>query len=172
MGLEDQHIRGGGAGSSVAQCLTTGTGQRYDAETETLIPTTGAVFDDAVCFEANMSMQSPSVGGVHPTLTPRTHAAIAFPLGSEEASFKVTTGHDQNINYGAAVRRLTPVECERLQGFPDNYTAIPWRNKPADQCADGPRYKALGNSMAVPVMRWIGERIALVEAIEAERMAA
>jgi site-specific DNA-cytosine methylase len=58
-----------------------------------------------------------------------------------------------------AVRRLTPVECERLQGFPDNFTRIPWRNKPANECPDGPRYKALGNSMAVPVMRWIGERI-------------
>ena len=54
------------------------------------------------------------------------------------------------------VRRLTPVECERLQGFPDNYTNIPWRNKP--ESPDGPRYKAMGNSMAVPVMRWIGER--------------
>lgn len=54
------------------------------------------------------------------------------------------------------VRRLTPTECERLQGFPDNYTNVPYRNKPA---ADGPRYKALGNSMAVPVMAWIGERI-------------
>jgi DNA (cytosine-5)-methyltransferase 1 len=59
-----------------------------------------------------------------------------------------------------AVRRLTPVECERLQGFPDNYTMIPWKKKPADVCPDGPRYKALGNSMAVPCMRWIGERIA------------
>ena len=58
-----------------------------------------------------------------------------------------------------AVRRLTPVECERLQGFPDNYSQIPWKGKPADQCPDGPRYKACGNSMAVPVMRWIGERI-------------
>lgn len=57
------------------------------------------------------------------------------------------------------VRRLTPVECERLQGFPDNFTQIPWRKKPADQCPDGPRYKALGNSMAVPVMRWIGRQI-------------
>ena len=55
------------------------------------------------------------------------------------------------------VRRLTPVECERLQGFPDGYTNIPWRNKP--ESPDGPRYKALGNSMAVPVMRHIGERI-------------
>jgi DNA (cytosine-5)-methyltransferase 1 len=55
------------------------------------------------------------------------------------------------------VRRLTPVECERLQGFPDGYTNIPWRKK--DEAPDGPRYKALGNSMAVPVMRWIGKRI-------------
>ncbi len=58
-----------------------------------------------------------------------------------------------------AVRRLTPVECERLQGFPDNYTAIPWRKKPASECPDGPRYKALGNSWAVPVAAWIGKRI-------------
>lgn len=55
------------------------------------------------------------------------------------------------------VRRLTPVECERLQGFPDGYTNIPWRNKPT--APDSRRYKALGNSMAVPVMRWIAERI-------------
>ena len=61
------------------------------------------------------------------------------------------------------VRRLTPVECERLQGFPDGYTNIPWRGKP--ESPDGPRYKALGNSMAVPVMRWIGERINKVEAL-------
>ncbi|QKZ96221.1 phage N-6-adenine-methyltransferase [Enterobacter cloacae] len=58
------------------------------------------------------------------------------------------------------VRRLTPIECERLQGFPDNHTLIGWRGKDADECPDGPRYKAIGNSMAVPVMRWIGERIA------------
>ena len=56
-----------------------------------------------------------------------------------------------------AVRRLTPIECERLQGFPDNYTNIPWRKQP--ESPDGPRYKALGNSMAVPVMGWIGKRI-------------
>lgn len=63
---------------------------------------------------------------------------------------------------GLAVRRLTPRECERLQGFPDDFTKIPYRNKPADKCPDGPRYKALGNSMAVPVMQWIGKRIKLV----------
>lgn len=60
---------------------------------------------------------------------------------------------------GSAVRRLTPVECERLQGFPDSYTAIPWRGKPAEQCPDGPRYKALGNSWAVPKFAWLGRRI-------------
>lgn len=64
------------------------------------------------------------------------------------------------IRYDMQVRRLTPRECERLQGFPDDYTLIQNRGKPA---ADGPRYKALGNSMAVPVMRWIGERIQEVD---------
>ncbi|OWJ82727.1 DNA cytosine methyltransferase [Haematobacter massiliensis] len=64
-----------------------------------------------------------------------------------------------------AVRRLTPRECERLQGFPDDFTAIPWRGKPASQCPDGPRYKALGNSWAVNCAEWIGERIAAVDAI-------
>lgn len=84
--------------------------------------------------------------------------------------------NNQHINSGAglfvpansiksSVRRLTPVECERLQGFEDNFTRIPWRNKQADDCPDSPRYKALGNSMAVPVMRWIGERIMKVEEI-------
>ncbi len=62
------------------------------------------------------------------------------------------------------VRRLTPVECERLQGFPDDWTLIPWRKKPAEQCPDGPRYKALGNSMACNCMAWIGEQIAKWEA--------
>lgn len=61
-----------------------------------------------------------------------------------------------------AVRRLTPVECERLMGFADDYTLVPHRGKPA---ADGPRYKALGNSWAVPCAKWIGERIQLVEGI-------
>jgi site-specific DNA-cytosine methylase len=63
-----------------------------------------------------------------------------------------------------AVRRLTPVECERLQGFPDNWSRISWKGKPAEECPDGPRYKACGNSMAVPVMRFIGEAIARYEA--------
>lgn len=68
------------------------------------------------------------------------------------------------------VRRLMPVECERLQGFPDEWTRIPWKGRPADECPDGPRYKAIGNSMAVPVMRWIGERIGMADAIPPEEV--
>ena len=70
------------------------------------------------------------------------------------------------IGWGMQVRRPTPIECERLQGFPDNHTLIGWRGKDADECPDGPRYKAIGNSMAVPVMRWIGERIAAALPVE------
>jgi DNA (cytosine-5)-methyltransferase 1 len=73
---------------------------------------------------------------------------------STEVTNQVAAVHAASM----AVRRLTPVECERLQGFPDNYTNIPWRKQP--ESPDGPRYKALGNSMAVPVMAWIGRRIA------------
>jgi DNA (cytosine-5)-methyltransferase 1 len=74
-------------------------------------------------------------------------------LGADETAFTLSTLQDQHIYHQLAVRRLTEVECERLQGFPDNYTNI------KENCPSGPRYKALGNSMAVPVMRWIGERI-------------
>jgi site-specific DNA-cytosine methylase len=73
------------------------------------------------------------------------------------------SGKGQSAHTNHYVRRLTVTECEFLQGFPRDYTLIPWRNKPATECPDGPRYKALGNSMAVPVMRWIGQRIADVE---------
>jgi DNA (cytosine-5)-methyltransferase 1 len=74
-------------------------------------------------------------------------------------------GNTPLVQQPMAIRRLTPKECERLQGFPDDWTKIPYRNKEADQCPDGPRYKACGNSMAVPVMRWIGERINLIESM-------
>jgi hypothetical protein len=78
---------------------------------------------------------------------------------SSEVTQQVAAVHASTMT----VRRLTPVECERLQGFPDNWTAIPWRKKPAEECPDGPRYKALGNSMACNCMAWIGERIAAYE---------
>lgn len=83
-----------------------------------------------------------------------------------DISKTIDTGQDYhhvpNVMQRSAVRRLTPRECERLQGFPDDYTLVPHRNKPM---SDGPRYKALGNSMAVPVMHWIGNRIQMVEDI-------
>ena len=72
-------------------------------------------------------------------------------------SYTLTKGHSHAVAQAMQVRRLTPIECERLQGFPDNYTDIKAKGKPTP---DGPRYKALGNSWAVPVVRWIGERIA------------
>ena len=65
-----------------------------------------------------------------------------------------------------AVRRLMPIECERLQGFQDNYTRIPWGNKPAEQCPDGHRYAAIGNSIAVPCLEWIFRRLLFVDSIE------
>lgn len=97
------------------------------------------------------------------------HASIgrhddAGPQGKgyqEEVAFTQDSRTSADVvQFGMQVRRLTPVECERLQGFPDNHTLIAWRGKDASECPDGPRYKAIGNSMAVPVMHWIGERIA------------
>lgn len=86
-----------------------------------------------------------------------------------EVSFTLAASQDQTLFHPAdstpdgdyIVRRLTPTECERLQGFPDGWTDVAWRGK--EHAPDGPRYKALGNSMAVPVMRWIGERIEFVD---------
>ncbi len=83
----------------------------------------------------------------------------------EELAYSLTAPHDggrrneMNVAARYAVRRLTPRECERLQGFPDDYTLIEFKGKPA---SDGARYRAIGNSMAVPVVAWIGRRIGLV----------
>lgn len=86
------------------------------------------------------------------------------PPISEEVVGTLETVKHWNVATPWAVRRLTPVECERLMDFPDGFTAIPWRKKPASVCPDGPRYKALGNSWAVNVAEWVGERIAIVDA--------
>jgi site-specific DNA-cytosine methylase len=79
---------------------------------------------------------------------------------SEEVGYTQTKTDQHAVAYKSQVRRLMPIECERLQGFPDNYSLITHKGKPA---ADSPRYKALGNSWAVPVVKWIGERIVQVE---------
>tara|TARA_Y100000310_G_scaffold330183_1_gene401411 strand:- start:1837 stop:3042 length:1206 start_codon:yes stop_codon:yes gene_type:complete len=97
---------------------------------------------------------------------PVSSAETVGALGALDAHGQSDTSNRQmGVRVGAAVRRLTPRECSRLQGFPDDYTAIPWRGKPAADCPDGPQYKALGNSMAVPVVRWIGQKIADVTAL-------
>ena len=251
--LRGNSTKGRKTGQDTAQCLTTGTGCRYDPNTETLIPVmyeshpmdsriTGPVdpsptvaarwgtgggntplvqhtfrksrraqsaedfetwvpdgvtntlncFDlgdirsvdivvEPIALAENTIGRQPmnggngdgyTVGGPMYTLNATgvhgvAHPAHAFKirggcegggkgyLGTDEKVFTISTTQDQQIMHGMAVRRLTPTECERLQGFPDGYTNI------MPETPDGPRYKALGNSMAVPVMRWIGSRIAL-----------
>jgi site-specific DNA-cytosine methylase len=105
-------------------------------------------------------------------LDPKLHQggmAIAFsgqmsnPQTDNELTQTLGAKNPMAVSTHMQVRRLTPCECERLQGFPDDYTLIPVKGKPA---ADGPRYKALGNSMACNVMHWIGERIQMVEEIQ------
>ncbi len=85
--------------------------------------------------------------------------SVAPTLRAMNAVGRDNAGGQLAVHHHLGVRRLTPRECERLQGFPDDYTRIPWRGRPADRCPDGPRYRALGNSFAVPVVRWIGRRI-------------
>ena len=93
--------------------------------------------------------------------------AAAGGIGDEVEQSPTLTAdyHNPAVLDSAVVRRLTPLECERLQGFPDNHTMIPWKGKPAEECPDSPRYKAIGNSMAVPVMRWLGERIQAADSL-------
>ena len=114
------------------------------------------------CHPLSAGAHPPAVAhGLYPT------AGRAFPCLEElSPTVKVGSGGDPpGVLRQMLVRRLTPVECERLQGFPDDYTRIPWRGKPAEVCPDGGRYKTLGNSMACNVMRWIGRRIELVDAL-------
>jgi len=136
----------------------------------------------AYCMD---SRGQPQAVAFHPTQDPISSTEVCHSIGANEnatAAVAAVTGSLTVGHHGCAghqhrqgdpsflipnamqVRRLTPTECERLQGFPDNYTAIPWRKKPIEDCPDGPRYKALGNSMAVPVMAWIGKRINELEA--------
>ena len=116
-------------------------------------------------------------GQVNPTLslfdqgdTRATTVAVGVDLYNQELTggvhcpLRTAGGHGAPaVAQSMTVRRLTPRECERLQGFPDDWTLIPWRGKTADQCPDGPRSKALGNSMAVNCMEWLGERIDIIE---------
>jgi DNA (cytosine-5)-methyltransferase 1 len=162
----------------VARALTT-SNQRIDAETETLlvantlrVPSHGAAWrgdgcDNLVAHSLRGEGFDASEDG---TGRGTPLVPISFDLQqitSAENRSTVKPGPAPTMAKQSqlhvithAVRRLTPMECERLQGFADSYTNVEFRNKRA---ADGNRYKALGNSMAAPVMRWIGERIQLVE---------
>jgi DNA (cytosine-5)-methyltransferase 1 len=91
--------------------------------------------------------------------TPVAAGTVAPTLRAMNALGRDNAGGQLAVQRDMAVRRLTPRECERLQGFPDDFTLIPWRRKTVENCPDGPRYRALGNSMAVPVMAWLGRRI-------------
>jgi DNA (cytosine-5)-methyltransferase 1 len=128
----------------IAGALTSNYGKQPDSSDSSLGPNL------AIAFDCKASGQSGfGVGEVASTMR---------AMGS--ANSHQNGGGHQAVLSGMQVRRLTPRECERLQGFPDDYTLITVRGKPA---ADGPRYKALGNSMAVPCMHWIGSRIQMVE---------
>jgi DNA (cytosine-5)-methyltransferase 1 len=151
------------------------------AKTKNLSPAICSVNQTAIAFEPGIATREGSesrfVKELSPTLRKEmgdNQVAVAVDcynktIGDKSQSIS-SSASDINHTGGVinpadrmAVRRLSPKECERLQGFNDDHTLIPWRNKPADQCPDGPRYKALGNSMAVPCMAWIGKRIDAVE---------
>lgn len=156
-------------GEEIARCLTTGIGSRYDGETDTFVtkvyenhPSDSRVKEMGdVCQTVTSSWGTGGgnipfvqnvacIGGHHP------NAAIGENISPTLTNAMGSGGGHIPIVGNMSVRRLTPVECERLQGFPDGYTDIKPNGK---ETPDGHRYKALGNSMAVPVMRWIGERI-------------
>jgi DNA (cytosine-5)-methyltransferase 1 len=150
-GLEDQHALGG-AGLFVAHSLRA---EGFDASEDGTTHAMGtgskggkATVAVAVAFDTTQITSAKN----------RTKAEPGLPASTIAARSRM------HVATHMQVRRLTPRECERLQGFPDDWTLIPWRGKPAAECPDGPRYKALGNSMAVPCMRWIGQRIAKVSA--------
>lgn len=150
----------------VAKCIMTGEAARQDWET-----------CNFVAFHPTQDPISSSDGSTHAlgcgSTGGQASVAVAVALRGREGGAAAELGDEvQNCLRASSgggdkphvltamqVRRLTPRECERLQGFPDDYTRIPWRGKPAEKCPDGPRYKALGNSWAVPVVRWIGRRI-------------
>ena len=142
-------IRKGGDGGGNMPAVAVAVGFNEDGTTRTLT----ARYDSSPCADRG------------PDVVAFQSSQSGVRLGNTHATLDANNGPRRHNGalVGSAARRLTPVECERLQGFPDNFTAIPWKKKGPEACPDGPRYKALGNSMAVPVMRWIGERIQLVD---------
>ena len=124
----------------------------------------------AIAFYPNMGKDARTDGGNKQAVAfqqnERDEVRLIGGDGGVAGALAAEAGMKQQ-NYLAAptsaIRRLTPRECERLMGFPDDYTLVPWRGKPAP---DGPRYRALGNSMVTNVVAWIGRRIQLVEELD------
>lgn len=150
------------------------TGQARAEILEDRVPTLNCNHEAPICFteEKIHSLRAEGFDRSEDG-TGRGTPIIAFkqrPDGDiiqSDKAYGIPAAHGRNtakILCGASVRRLTPLEVERAQGFPDNHTQIPYKGNTADQCPDGPRYKAIGNSWAVPCARWIGERILKVEA--------
>jgi len=164
--------------STAYSMITANTGANGLGVAAEVAPTLDRAQPCAVAFAHQAGGTQTTLGydpalGTAPTLSKCQTPAVAFDWKMGEKARSISINEEQSPTLGAQadryavqqsmqVRRLTPRECERLQGFKDDYTQVPYRNKPA---ADGPRYKALGNSMAVPVMAWIGKRIQQVEEI-------
>lgn len=142
--------------SGVARCLTASTGGASGKEQQCTF---------VICNAGGMGGQGsnsvPDVLCVHGSQDPVTQHELANTVGRNNG--RENCVFYENHPQDAFVRRLLPVECERLMGFPDNWTRIPWRSKPEEECPDSHRYEACGNSMCVNVMRWIGMRIELTE---------
>ena len=170
-GLEDQHVNAGCPLFVPAPLFVT-SGQANAAFSKNVGLALNSTNESPyvvqpIAFSGQMSNPHTDVD-IMQTLQAKNPMAVAQPVGFDAYNNSVTgditktldVGQDHhhvpNLLQNMQVRRLTPVECERLQGFPDNYTDIKAKNKPTP---DGPRYKALGNSWAVPVVRWIGKRI-------------
>ena len=168
----------------IGYCLTASAQNSLDAETETLIAVAQpvAIQERAICENPNAGTDGAGfrADGASYTLEARTvPQAVAFTAkdyggdamhncsptlrAGTHAGSHANAGVMPAVAHNHAVRRLTPRECERLMGFQDDFSRIPYRGKPADLCPDGPRYKALGNSWAVNCAEWIGERIAEVD---------
>lgn len=157
----------------LSHCLNAGGMGRQDYETETLIASAyrtagdGAVYDEGDKTAPLTTSTDPNANVI--AFAENSRSELRFEGGNGLRTGALSTGGGKagqgrpTIAGTTGVRRLTPRECERLQGFPDDWTLIPYRGRPA---ADGPRYKSIGNSMAVPVMRWIGKRISASERLE------
>lgn len=146
----------------VSHCLNAGGNKRMDCTSETLVAHT--LRGDG--WDASEDGTGRGIPLVPMAFDCKAGGNTSFSVGEISGSLRGEGHGGGHVAIAAEkrVRRLTTRECERLQGFPDDYTAISYRGKPA---ADGPRYKAIGNSMAVPVMRWIGERIGYVGQLRA-----